>query len=163
VRAVSDGGEPVPDRIQFDGFDEARRRLKQIGDVERTREYKLASAEIVSEVVIPAAQANASTRMERRAAQTLVAVKSDSGGAVRLGGKFPGALGAEFGADRNQRRLGRPHGTVAPVTGWNQFKPWRGSDSGAGYFLWPAIREQEGEIINRYSKLFDELFGDEGG
>lgn len=144
--------------VQFDGFDEFRKRLKAMDDVEKTREYKVASWAIADEVVIPAAQANASTRMERRAAQTLVAVKTASGGAVRLGGKFPGALGAEFGADRNQRRLGRPRGTVAPVTGWQQFKPWRGSDSDAGYFLWPAIREQSDEIVNRYGELFRKLF-----
>jgi hypothetical protein len=152
----------VPDAIKFDGFDEARRRLKKLEDVEKTREYKTANWQIASEVVIPAAQANAATRMERRAASTLVAVRNESGGAVRLGRGFPGALGAEFGSDRNQRRLGRPRGRVVPVSGWNQFKPWRGSDRGAGYFLWPAIREQEDEIINRYTKLFDELFGDEG-
>lgn len=148
--------------VQFDGFDEARRRLKKLDDVEKTREYKTANWQIANDVVLPAAKANASTRMERRAAGTLVAVRTAAGGSVRLGGGFAGALGAEFGADRNQRRLGRPRGTVAPVTGWNQFKPWRGSDRGAGYFLWPAIREQEDEIINRYTKLFDELFGDEG-
>ena len=153
----------MPDGIEFNGFKETRARLKKIGDVERTREYKLANAQIVDDIVIPAARANASTKLERKAARTLVSVRTDTGGAVRIGGGkggFGGALGAEFGADRNQRRLGRPGGKVTPVTGWNQFKPWRGSDRGAGYFLWPAIREQEPEIINRYSKLFDELFGE---
>lgn len=142
----------------MDGFDEARRSLKKLGDIERTREYKLANAEIARTVVIPAATANAATRMERRAASTLVAVASDSGGAVRLGKGFPAALGAEFGSDRNQRRRGRPGGKVTTVTGWNQFKPWRGSDAGAGYFLWPAIREQTDEIVNRYDELFRKLF-----
>ena len=144
--------------VQFNGFEDFRKRLKAMEDVDKTRAYKVASWAIADEVVIPAAQANAATRMERRAAQTLVAVKSNSGGAVRLGGKFPAALGAEFGADRNQRRIGRPHGTVAAVTGWNQFKPWRGSSSDAGYFLWPAIREQSAEIVNRYDELFRKLF-----
>lgn len=37
--------------------------------------------------------------------------------------------------------------------GWNQFKPWRGSGQGAGYFLYPAIREKETEAV--------EMFGDE--
>lgn len=148
----------MPDAIEFDGFAKTRERLKALGDVERTREYKVASAAIADRIVIPAAQANASTRMERRAAQTLVSVRTDTGGAVRLGGKFPGALGAEFGADRNQRRLGRPHGTVAPVSGWNQFRPWRGSGADAGYFLWPGIRESEAEIVDAYGDLHEQIF-----
>ena len=150
----------MPDAVEYDGFDEARRALKRLEDVERTRQYKVANREIANDVVIPAARANASTKMERRAASTLAATGD---GAVRLGKGFPGALGAEFGADRNQRRLGRPHGKTVPVTGWQQFKPWRGSDNGAGYFLWPAIREQTDEIVNRYDQLFRELFDDDGG
>jgi hypothetical protein len=149
----------VPDAVGMEGFDEARRALKKLEDPERTRQYKTTNREIANDVVIPAARANASNRMERRAAGTLTATAD---GAVRLGKGFPPALGAEFGSDRNQRRQGRPHGKTAPVTGWNQFKPWRGSDAGAGYFLWPAIREQTDEIVNRYDKLFRELFDDDG-
>ena len=49
------------------------------------------------------------------------------------------------------------------VAGWNQFKPWRGSDTGAGYFLYPSIREQEDEIVNRYDEMFRKLFDEDGG
>lgn len=148
--------------VEFEGFDEARKALAKLGDVDKTREYKVAGFEIANEIVLPAARANASTRLERRAAQSLQAVSLASGGAVRLGKGFPAALGAEFGSDRNQRRRGRPGGKSVPVIGWNQFKPWRGSDSGAGYFMWPAIRENTTEIVDRYTKLFDDLFGDDG-
>ena len=153
----------MTERINIEGLKATQKKLKQLGDVEKTRQYKLENAKIADEVVIPAAKAKASTRMEQRAAGTLVAVKTASGGAVRLGKKFPAARGAEFGAQRNQARMGRPGGKVTTVTGWNQFKPWRGSDREAGYFLWPAIREQEPKIINRYSKLFEELFDEDEG
>jgi hypothetical protein len=149
------------DEVRIEGLKEARAALKRMADPEKTRQYRLATADIAESIVIPQARANADTRMQRRAAGTLQPVKTDLGAAVRLGKGFPGAMGAEFGADRNQRRIGRPRGTVAPVQGWNQFEPWRGSDTGAGYFLWPAIREQTPKIINRYADMFDELFGDD--
>lgn len=152
----------MADPVGYDGFDEARRALKKMQDPEKSREYKQANFDIANEVVIPAARANASTRLQRRAAGTLVAVRTESGGSVRLGQGFPAALGAEFGADRNQPRRVFRYGKSFTASGFNQFNPWRGSDGDAGYFLWPAIREQEGEIINRYDRLFRDLF-DEGG
>lgn len=152
----------MPVGAEFEGFDEARRQLAKMGDVDKSRDYKLAGFNIAKDVVIPKARANARTKMQRRAARTLEPVSLAAGGAVRLGKGFAGALGAEFGADRNQRRMGRPHGKVAPVKGWNQFEPWRGNDTGAGYFLWPAIRQQSDEILNRYTALFDELFDENG-
>jgi hypothetical protein len=154
----------VADPVSFDGFDEAKRALAKLGDVEKSRAYKTANFDIANEVVIPAAMANARAlgKMQVKAAQTLKALRTASGGSVSLGKGFAGALGAEFGADRNQRRQGRPHGKSAPVTGWQQFEPWRGSSTGAGYFLWPAIRQETDEIVNRYKKLFDELFDEDG-
>ncbi len=152
----------MADEVRIDGLKEARDALKRMADPEKTRAYKAATADIAESIVIPKARANADTRMQRRAAATLQAVKTDVAAAVRLGKGFAGSFGAEFGADRNQRRMGRPGGKVAPVQGWNQFQPWRGSDTGAGYFLWPAIREQTPKIINRYAEMFDELFGDDG-
>jgi hypothetical protein len=41
--------------------------------------------------------------------------------------------GAEFGSDR-----------------FPQFRPWRGNDDGAGYFLWPTVRDDSDEIMERY-------------
>jgi hypothetical protein len=154
----------MPSAAEFDGFDEARRALKNLEDVEKSRAYKVANYDIGKDVVIPAARANAA-RLGKgpvRAAATLKALRTESGGSVRLGGGFDGALGYEFGADRNQRRRGRPNGKSVPVLGWQQFEPWRGSDGDAGYFLWPAIRQETGEIINRYARLFEELFDEDG-
>lgn len=44
--------------------------------------------------------------------------------------------GAEFGGQRR------------PTT--QQFRPWRGSGSGAGYFLYPAVRELADDMQDRY-------------
>lgn len=152
----------MPEPIGWEGLNELRAKLKKIGDVDKSRQYKLAGFEVARDIVIPAAKANAATRMERRAAGTLEPLKTESGGAVRLGKGFPGALGAEFGADRNQRRRGRPHGKDAPVLGWNQFRAWKGNGSEAGYFMWPAIREQTDEIVNRYTQLIEDLWDEDG-
>lgn len=43
--------------------------------------------------------------------------------------------GAEFGSDR-----------------FRQFRPWRGNKGNAGYFLWPTVRDQSDEIIDRYGE-----------
>lgn len=43
--------------------------------------------------------------------------------------------GAEFGSDR-----------------FRQFSPWRGNDRGAGYFLWPTVRGEAPEIMDRYGE-----------
>lgn len=44
--------------------------------------------------------------------------------------------GAEFGGQRR------------PTT--QQFDPWRGNSTGAGYFLWPTIRGESASIVERY-------------
>lgn len=44
--------------------------------------------------------------------------------------------GAEFGGGR--RRTTR------------QFAPWRGNGEGAGYFLFPTVRDMEDEVLERY-------------
>lgn len=36
------------------------------------------------------------------------------------------------------------------IRGWNQFRPWRGNKAGAGYFLFPAIRDRADEIADVY-------------
>ena len=61
--------------------------------------------------------------------------------AVNLGGgQYPMAAGAEFGSDR-----------------FAQFKPWRGSGEGTGYFLWPTIKRDENRIETEYGQGLDDL------
>lgn len=69
-----------------------------------------------------------------------------AGTEVRYGGS-PWSMGAEFGAIR-----------------WHQFKPWRGNQDQAGYFLWPTVRKlRESALpqiwLDRYKKHVQLLKG----
>lgn len=195
----------MPQGIEATGIKEAIKAAKAVGDVETSKAFKTASIE-AAQLVVKGARANASTRQERKAAnEALDALVRGGQPAVRLSAsKFPGALGAEFGADRNQRRLLKNTGgratvvrsdatrrrveaqTVqydrfgAPMTvgkkarklgatpvrvtgtilGWNQFKPWRGNDANAGYFLWPSIRENADDVRELYADLVEKLWSE---
>lgn len=106
----------MPEGIEATGIKEAIKAAKAVGDVERTKAFKAASAEAAS-LVVRGARAEASNRMERRAANdALDALVRSSLPAVRLSAsRFPGAFGAEFGANRNQRRLLKNTGGRATV------------------------------------------------
>jgi hypothetical protein len=137
------------DVVQVKGLKEFRNALKALDDKSLENDLKRANQR-VGRLVVDKAQGNASTRLEQRSAATLKASLSGFRAQVNLGGaSFPAALGAEFGAQQNVLRDTRR----GQVLGWNQFKEWRGSGENAGYFLYPAIRESEDEII--------ELYGDE--
>lgn len=43
------------------------------------------------------------------------------------------------------------------VRGWNQFRPWRGNSTGAGYFLFPTIRESTAEIVDMYGDAIEQI------
>jgi hypothetical protein len=59
--------------------------------------------------------------------------------------------GAEFGGQRREWKSRKESGTM-------QFQRWRGSSTGAGYFLWPAVRANSDDIRERYSQaLLDAL------
>lgn len=53
--------------------------------------------------------------------------------------------GAEFGGGKY--RKGRPTRDGGYTS---QFLPWRGNDTGAGYFLWPAVRGDREFIADAY-------------
>jgi hypothetical protein len=57
------------------------------------------------------------------AAKSAPDIRVDGPGSLRYGGN-PYNAGAEFGSLR-----------------YGQFEQWRGNDDGAGYFLWPALRQ----------------------
>jgi hypothetical protein len=113
-----------------------------------------------AEVVAERAQALASSlgKMQARAAATLKPASLQKMATLRLGNKeVPFALGAEFGAYRNQPRESRRGGRFVSTLGWNQFEKWRGSDTGAGYFLWPSIRDNRAEILAAHENELDRL------
>jgi hypothetical protein len=133
----------VADPIAVEGLDELRKGLKALGDVEASREYKLAGYNAAAEVVIPRAQGRAGAlgRMQARAAASLKPARSVAGGAVRYGGGVPFAMGAEFGSIR-----------------YKQFEPWRGSAGDAGYFLWPTLRDDAADIISAFDRALEPLY-----
>jgi len=61
---------------------------------------------------------------------------------IRLG-TDPAAMGAEFG------------GRGRPTT--QQFQPWRGSGSGAGYFVYPTIRRDSEDIEREWTESIEDL------
>jgi hypothetical protein len=40
---------------------------------------------------------------------------------------------------------------------FKQFKPWRGSSPSAGYFVYPAIRQDADRIVTEFSDAVDKV------
>lgn len=154
----------MPDKIAIEGINEVRRALKELGDINNVREFKLAGYKAGAEVVIPRAQARAAGigKMQTKAAATLTSVSTVTGGAVRFGKGFPASMGAEFGAGRDELRNVKRSGRGFYGVGWNQFKSWRGQRDATGYFLWPTIRDDREAIVDKFNEgilpLLNRLF-----
>jgi hypothetical protein len=145
----------VPERIIVEGLDELRKALKALGDMDSTKEFKAAGYTIMERVAAEAkGRAAGLGRMQARAGASIKPARVATGGAVRFGGGVPWAMGSEFGAGQGVPR-NTARGTVA---GWNQFMPWRGSGGGAGYFLWPTVRDRAKTIAADYDKLLEPLY-----
>lgn len=129
--------------IRVEGLKEVRRDLKEAGDFEGSAALKAALAEAADHVVATA-RSRASTRQERSMASRLKASRSAASSAVTLGGK-PYDLGTEFGAKR-----------------WPQFRDWRGNDLGAGYLLFPTIRDQEERILEPVAGALQKVLAGKG-
>lgn len=138
--------------IEIRGLKDLRKALR---DVDEKLPKELANVnQDVARFVIDRAQGRAATPLENRAARTMKAARQQQVALIRLGGaRYPEALGAEFGAGQNTLR----NTTRGVMVGWNQFRPWRGSGSGAGYFLFPTIRDDTPQIIDMYYELIDEF------
>lgn len=119
------------------------------------------------------ARTGADTPAEKRAAQSLKAGSSSTAAFLRYGAGVPGAMGTEFGAGRDVHRLPRKgspartgrrssHTAQGWMLGWNQFRPWRGSDEMAGYFVWPGIRQAVEEMLPVMQDGIDRVFAGEG-
>ena len=136
----------MPSQIRVEGLKELRRSLKAVGDVEGSREYRLAGKTTAETIVIPGARARAAgishhrtgrSAMFEKAAGDLRPATLAVGAGVRMGRGFPGALGSEWGS-----------------SAFAQFnKPNRG-----GYFLWPTIVEETPRILETYGQANDKLW-----
>lgn len=140
----------MPDGIVVEGLNELRKAVKDLRDIEATREYKAAGYNAMANVLVPRAQGRAMSAMHARALETLRPVAVVTGGAVRFGKGFPGAFGAEFGAMHNQPR---PNVNGSPGLGWNQFPAWRRG----GYGIFPAVADSSAEIVDEFDRGLEPL------
>lgn len=144
--------------VETNGLREALSRMEQAERLDAQRELRAEFNQLAAQV-ITAAQARAGTRSRQRAARTLRPGSTATGAAVWFGRGFDGAFGAEFGAHRGRRRPSPGRRTT--VLGWEQFQPWRGGGPAAGYFVWPAIRDETKQATGRMSdRLAEILAGD---
>lgn len=141
--------------VRVVGLDEFRRELRRLQSTELLDGLKDANYDVASKVVVWAqARAGGIGAMQARAAATLRPSRAQARAQVAGGGaKAPFFAGAEFGAGRNKVRTTRR----GQVQGWNQFREWRGNGADAGYFLFPAIRDHNTEIVNIYADAVEKL------
>lgn len=133
--------------VQVDGLRELSKALKQLEDKNLGKELQKAN-KAAANLVASAAKGLATT-LGSTPAHVAPSIRASAGrqsASVSIGGAaYPMAAGAEFGGQRR------------PTT--QQFQPWRGSDSNAGYFLYPTIRAKVDEIVGEYADALDELLG----
>ena len=141
--------------VKIDGLKELNAALKEIGPDAR-KELKEAS-KTVATFVANDAKAAALTigGVAAHVAPSIKPVASVTGTARdSKGGKgYEMAGGAEFGAYRDKKRTRRGRTWI----GYRQFKPWRGAGESAGYFLYPAIRQDADRIVTEYTAALDDI------
>lgn len=127
--------------VKVEGLTELRKALKAV-DAGLPKELGQVHRKLGDMVVTEAqARARGLGGVAAKSAPSLRAASQAARAQITLGGaRAPYALGAEFGSGR-----------------YKQFKPWRGSDADAGYFLYPTIRANRDRITEEYERMLDEL------
>lgn len=140
--------------VEVRGLKELRQKLK---DIDLEKDLKKVHHRVADLVAVDARQVMAGLPvggMAGRAASTIKASRSAVGARINLGSaSVPFALGVEFGAHRNVQRRRGPHSML----GWNQFQEWRGAGDGAGYAIFPTIRDNRERIMAAYMDEIDRL------
>jgi hypothetical protein len=131
--------------VEVKGLSQLRRALKELGP-DFQKELRQAGKD--TSIKVAGDARSGALGLGGVAAKSAPAVKNTTlrsnllgAGVVLDGEKYPMALGAEFGGQRR------------PTT--KQFEPWRGSGSGAGYFVYPAIRNNAAFIEEQYVDAID--------
>ncbi len=132
--------------VRVTGLVELNRALKALGP-EVQKELKAANFEVGSMVADDARSiAMGLGGVAAKVAPSIKATKTATGAAVSFGGAaYPMAGGAEFGSLR-----------------YKQFQPWRGNGSDAGYFVYPAIRQDADQIEATYLDRIDDIMRKNG-
>lgn len=144
--------------IRVTGLKELAKALREI-DKDLPKEMSAANQVVGQHIVDRATTAAAAVGpMQRKAARSLKSARQQKVAAIKYGGaRYPFAMGAEFGSGQNTPRSVSRGGTQFTMRGWNQFRPWRGNSSDAGYFLYPTIRRESDRIVELYSQVLDDL------
>lgn len=131
--------------VQVEGLAELNRALRALGGREFQAELRDAGREIAGEVAGDAQGiASGLGGVAAKTAPSISAAAGFTSAGVSLGGSaYPFAMGAEFGGQR------------LPTT--QQFKPWKGSGSGAGYFVYESIRRNSDRIGETYLDAVDKV------
>lgn len=130
--------------VAVHGLPELSRALRSI-DADLVKELRDTNKEVANDVKDGAqAKAYSLGGVAAHVASSLSANAGQQSAAVAGGGTaHPAFGGAEFG------------GQGRPTT--QQFKPWRGSGEGAGYFLYPTIRDKAPQIEDAYLRGLEQL------
>lgn len=127
--------------VAVEGLTELNRALRRMGP-EFPKEMRAVN-KTVAEFVANDARSNAYS-LGGVAAHVAPSIKASAGttsAGVAFGGpSWPMAGGAEFGSIR-----------------YKQFQPWRGNGPDAGYFVYPAIRQDADRIEDEYTEAVDDL------
>lgn len=127
--------------VQVEGLRELNKGLRAMGP-EAQKELKAVNRKVAELVAADSRAAALSLGgVAAKAAPSIRVSASASGAGIGFGGpRYPFAGGAEFGA-----------------LNFKQFKPWRGNDSSAGYFVYPSIRRDADQIETEYTTAIIEL------
>lgn len=165
-KAGPDGGPPFVG-WQIVGLRELHRDLRKTAPevhkalVETYKRMATAVADVAKSRVYPAVKgrSSAGTRIRGRRSSkgtglsatrdSIRGIGNNKGGSIKLGGnKAPAAMGHEYGGGRR------------PTT--RMFPAWRGNSEGAGYFLWPAIRQHLPEAVEEFDAFLEDVLEDLG-
>jgi hypothetical protein len=129
--------------VKVDGLTDFRKELKKLEDEGQfLSDLKEANFEVAS-MVVDRARAFASTRQQRKAAESLKAGRGAARATISGGGaRYPFFAGAEFGSIQ-----------------FTQFPEWRGSSYDAGHFLYPTIRQSSDDIVELYGDAIEKITG----
>lgn len=127
--------------VRVEGLREFLSELRRV-DAEFPKQIRQANKD-VAEAVAVKTRASFSSRagVAPKVAPSVKSYAQQRSAQIQIGGsRFPFAMGSEFGSVR-----------------YRQFPAWRGSDSGAGYSLYPTIRENREEIERTYLQAVDQV------
>lgn len=125
------------------GLRELRAELKKLDNAADLQDELKDANFKAADFVVEHAKRKAGTvsRQAAAAAESLRASRAAARAQVLIGSAaVPFALGAEFGSHV-----------------YKQFPTWRGNSIGAGYFLWPTIRERMDEVVEYYGEELDKI------